>query len=195
METDFSFGHWLEKRRKALDLTREELARRVGCSISALRKIETNQRRPSKQLAELLAATLDIPTEEHATFMKVARGELSLERMKSPPPLPNLNLLQPTQAFSPHRPISPTPLIGRETELAALRQMMADPQCRLITLVGPGGIGKTRLALEVARGQSGDVVFVSLASVNSSSFIVPAIADALGCIFYNASDPKVQLLN
>ena len=54
MDGQISFGHWLEKRRKALDLTREELAQKVGCSISTLRKIESDERRPSKQLAENL---------------------------------------------------------------------------------------------------------------------------------------------
>jgi len=147
MDDEVSFGLWLQKRRKALDLTREELAQRVGCSISALRKIESDERRPSKQLAELIASVLDIPAEERSIFIKIARGDLSIERMKSSHPLPDLDLLQPSQTFSPHIPISPTPLIGRETELAALRQMLGDPQYRLITLVGPGGIGKTRLAM------------------------------------------------
>src|SRR5262245_37485787 len=63
METDVSFGLWLEKRRKSLDLTREELANKIGSSVSALRKIESDERRPSKQLAELLANALDIPTD------------------------------------------------------------------------------------------------------------------------------------
>ena len=61
MEQNVPFGLWLQKRRKALDLTREELAHEVGCSASALRKIESNQRHPSKQLAELLAFALSIP--------------------------------------------------------------------------------------------------------------------------------------
>jgi transcriptional regulator with XRE-family HTH domain len=51
MDAEVSFGRWLEKRRKALDLTREKLSKKVGCSISVLRKIETDQRYPSKQLA------------------------------------------------------------------------------------------------------------------------------------------------
>ena len=199
MEMDVSFGHWLERRRKALDLTREEFAQMVGCSASALRKIETDERRPSKQLAELLAIKLDIPKEEHATFIKIARGELSIDRLKSPHPFPNLSLFQPTQAFSPHLPISPTPLIGREIELSALRGMLSDPQCRLITLVGPGGIGKTRLAMEAACAQYNEfkdgVAFISMASLSSPSLIIPSIANALGVPLQGKTDTTGQLIN
>ncbi len=54
MEPISSFGYWLRRRRKALDLTQDELARQVGCAIGTLKKIETDERRPSKQLAERL---------------------------------------------------------------------------------------------------------------------------------------------
>ena len=199
MDAEISFGLWLEKRRKALDLTREELAHKVGCSVSALRKIETDERHPSKQLAELLADVLDIPADEHTTFVKIARGELSAGRLKSSPPLPDLSLLQPPQTISNPIPIPPTPLIGRESELSALRQMLGDPQCRLITLVGPGGIGKTRLAIEAVHNQSSafthGAAFVSLASVNSVDLIIPAIANALNFRFHDSSRPKKQLLD
>ena len=128
MEIPDSFGCWLEKRRKALDLTREELAQRIGCSISSLRKIESDERRPSKQLAELLANALEIRMEERAAFLRIARGELAIERIKSSPPLPDLSLHQSSHTLSNSIPISSTPLIGRESELAALCQMLGDPQ-------------------------------------------------------------------
>ena len=198
MDAEVSFGRWLEKRRKALDLTREELAQKVGCSVSALRKIETDARRPSKQLAKLFASVLVIPAEEYGTFIRFARGELSMERMKSAPPLPDLNLLQPPQTLPNSIPIPPTPLIGREREFTALRQMLGDPQCRLITLVGPGGIGKTRLAMEIACDQytayKDGAGFVSLENLNSASLIVPAIGNALGLTIQSGVDPKRQLI-
>src|SRR5512142_2410161 len=100
MEPEVSFGAWLEKRRKALDLTREELAQKVGCSVSGLRKIENDARHPSKQLAELLALALDIPEGQRRAFLRVARGELSLDKLPASLPLPNLELLQPPTAFS-----------------------------------------------------------------------------------------------
>jgi predicted ATPase/transcriptional regulator with XRE-family HTH domain len=199
MEDEVSFGLWLQKRRKALDLTRDEVARTIGCSISALRKIESDERRPSRQLAELIAAALEIPIEEQETFIKIARGELSLERMKSSAPLPTLDLFQPPQTFSPHLPAPPAPLIGREQEVAALRQMLGDPQCHLITLVGPGGIGKTRLAIEIASRESKEFahggVFVQLAGVTGPSLILPAIADALDLTFQGSTEPKSYLFN
>src|SRR5512142_1862964 len=70
-----TFGEWVAKRRKALDLTQEALARLVGCSHSAIRKIESGDRRPSRQIAELLAERLEIPSEQRALFLRSARGE------------------------------------------------------------------------------------------------------------------------
>ncbi len=195
METEVSFGIWLQKRRKALDFTREELAPKIGCSVSALRKIESDERRPSKQLAELLSNALDIPVDERPIFIRVARGELSLERLNVPHPSSTVKLLQPPQPFAKSIPIPPTPLIGREIELTAIQKMLDDSQCRLITLTGLGGSGKTRLAIEIAMKQSDHTAFVPLAGVNSSSLMVPAIADALEFSFHGNADPKIQLVD
>lgn len=196
MEVEVSFGAWISKRRKMLDLTRERLANCAGCSVSALRKIEADERRPSRQLAELIAGCLQILPAERPTFVQVARGQLPVARLsaaalpdaaRSPgPPLPVL-------------PVPPTPLIGRESEVAALVQMLADPRCRLLTLIGPGGIGKTRLALEVTATQSNrfahGVYFVSLAALAMPQFVVPTIAAALGLTFAGPLPPRTQLLN
>jgi transcriptional regulator with XRE-family HTH domain len=84
MDTPSSFGLWIRQRRKTLDLTRENLARCAGCSTSALRKIENDDRRPSRQLAELLADCLEIVPEERPTFLKVARAELRVDRPPQP---------------------------------------------------------------------------------------------------------------
>lgn len=196
-----TFGEWLKSRRKALDLTQAELAQRAGCSVSALRKIESGERRPSKQLARLIASSLEIPQEDRAIFVRVARGELNLERLR-PPSLASAPGHTPTlKPISPpiNLPVTPTPLIGREPELATLGQLLQDPQCRLLTLVGPGGIGKTHLAIEAASRHQDlfpeGVCFVSLASLSSSAYLVPAIADALGFSFQGQVEPRAQLLN
>lgn len=81
MEGEVSFGAWVARQRKGLDLTRDQLARCVGCSVSALRKIENDERRPSRQMAELLAQCLQIPPDEHPRFIKVARGIECVERL------------------------------------------------------------------------------------------------------------------
>ena len=60
MELPYSFGEWLRQRREAIGQTRAELPECAGCSVSAIRKIEAHKRRPSRQLAELLAGCLSI---------------------------------------------------------------------------------------------------------------------------------------
>ena len=190
------FNKWLKRRRQELDLTQEQLAKRASCSVFAIRKIEVGERRPSRQLAELLAKSLEIPSEDQTTFIQVARGELSAERLPSPArdsrsdgkPVPNLVNL----------PRELTPFIGREPELAALGQLLQDPQCSLLTIAGPGGIGKTRLAVEAAHLSQqlfpDGVCFVPLLSVNSPVQIVPAIAGALDFKFQDPTNPQAQLL-
>jgi predicted ATPase/transcriptional regulator with XRE-family HTH domain len=202
-ESDFppSFGEWLKHRRKELDLTQAELAARASCTIFALRKIESGERRPSKQLAGLLVKSLEIPSEDQTTFIKVARGELNVERLRTTAPGRTAGHSIDTITFPSmiNLPLQPTPLIGREAELAALGKLLAEPHCRLLTITGLGGIGKTRLAIELASNQQtsfpGGVYYVSLASLDSPVFIVPAIAEVLGLSFTGAADVQEQLLN
>ncbi len=84
MSDEISFGRWLQRRRKALDLTQGELARRVGCAVETLRKIEADARRPSRQIAERLAGALELPKAEGIAFVRAARGELTVDRLASP---------------------------------------------------------------------------------------------------------------
>jgi predicted ATPase/DNA-binding SARP family transcriptional activator len=96
-------------------------------------------------------------------------------------------------------PIQSAPFVGRAEELAEIGSLIRDPACRLLTLVGPGGIGKTRLVVEAAVGQlqafAHGVYFVPCAAVNSITSLVSTIADALHFSFYAGGDPKQQLLD
>ena len=96
-------------------------------------------------------------------------------------------------------PRQPTPFVGREPEIQEVVSTLADPDCRLLTLVGPGGIGKTRLSIESAHRQlehyEHGVRFVSLAKVSAPEYLVTAITDTLGLAFFDDRDPKEQLIN
>jgi predicted ATPase/class 3 adenylate cyclase/Tfp pilus assembly protein PilF len=84
MAAEASFGHWLQRRRKALDLTQEALAQRVGCAAETLRKIEADARRPSRQVAERLADALELPPDERLAFTRAARAEMAADRLAPP---------------------------------------------------------------------------------------------------------------
>ena len=96
-------------------------------------------------------------------------------------------------------PPSPTPFVGREEELGELAGLLANPDCRMVTLIGPGGIGKTRLALQAAEEQIGNfahgVHFVPLASLDSPDLLPSAIADAMDFSFREQVGPEEQIIN
>ena len=101
---------------------------------------------------------------------------------------------------TPHNLPNPaTPFIDRPADLDAITRRLEDPNCRLLTLTGTGGIGKTRLALETAHYELTNfrqgIYFVSLASVNSPDFLVQTLATTLNISFQNAKEPEEELLN
>jgi tetratricopeptide (TPR) repeat protein len=125
----------------------------------------------------------------------------ALERAARAPRQPHeLGAAQQTFLVRQHNlPPQPSPFVGREQELAEIARLLQTPSCSLLTLIGLGGMGKTRLALQVAanmlaRFQHG-VCFVPCAPVSSPRFLVSTIADALKFSFYGGDDPRSQLIN
>jgi predicted ATPase/DNA-binding XRE family transcriptional regulator len=192
---EHSFGHWLKLRRKALDLTQAELASQVGCSAAAIRKIEAEERRPSVQAAQRLAEIFNIPQGEQKNFLRFARGGLRsapAEVIKEFPwhmvtRLPRTNLPAPV-----------TSLIGRAEEIEGVNDYLLRPDTRLITLMGPPGIGKTRLSIEAARAVLPDfpdgVFFVALTPLEDPSLLAPTIAQALEYIETKVQPVSKQLV-
>ena len=133
----------------------------------------------------------------YQTCRKILRDELEVE-----PAPETIQLAQRLKAAEAERPgplpIELTPFIGRETELRQIADRLSDPRCRLLTLIGPGGSGKTRLALEAARSMAADfingVAFVALAVIHTADDLIAALAEALGVTFVARAEPRAQLI-
>jgi predicted ATPase/DNA-binding XRE family transcriptional regulator len=180
---EHSFGYWLRLRRKALDLTQDALADRVGCSVGTIRKMESEERRPSTQIVERLAEIFSILQEEQTAFLRFARGELRSISGETEEHFPWHATTKPTRTSLP---ATVTSFIGREQEIMEIRDYLSSPTIRLVTLIGPPGIGKTRLSIESARAALSDfpdgVFFVALASLDDPSLISQTIAHSLGYV-------------
>ena len=192
---EVSFGEWLKRRRKAGGLTQEQLARQVNCSTITLRKIEAEERRPSAQIVERLAEIFEIPSNEQTGFLRFARGD-----WKSAPsaimaggPWHVSTTILPTNL-----PVSLTSLIGREQDVAVICEYLSRADIRLVTLVGPPGIGKTRLSTEAARQSLRDfpdgVFFIALAPLDDPTLIASTLAQTLGFVGVKNLSTSEQLV-
>lgn len=132
--TNIDFALLLRQRRRDLDLTRAELAQRVGCSSDTIKKLEEGDRRPSKELAELLAEHLQIDAVTRASFIAMARSRSAPVGEPGPSNLP----------------AALTSFVGRASEVDAVEAILRTGEVRLLTLMGSPGVGKSRLALRVA---------------------------------------------
>ncbi len=175
MQADISFGQSLKLYRRTRDLTQAELAEQVGCATESVRKMEADRRRPSKFLATRLADILAIPADERSEFLALARTRINslVPRPVTPAQLPSVVNL-PAQINS---------LVGRQRDLTAACKLLRNPDVRLVTLTGPGGVGKSRLAAQIALKLLDDfpdgVYFVPLASITDASSVASAIAQVL----------------
>ncbi len=174
-----SFGSQLKALREAAGFTQEELATIAGLSVHAVSALERGERRrPQVETVRALSAALDLTDSARDAFLASARARAPHAAVE--------------ELASVALPAALTALIGREADVEVLWQWLADHTMRLMTLTGPGGAGKTRLALELVRGAVDAgltrVVFVSLSAVRDPGFVAPAIAQALGLADVNARD-------
>ncbi|HEU5100496.1 MAG TPA: protein kinase [Roseiflexaceae bacterium] len=152
MDEPISFGYWVRRRRKALDLTSEELAQQVGCAGVTIRKIEADARRPSRQIAERLAECLQLPSDDRAAFMRAARAELAVDRLPTPPE-------PPTTLLSPRRPDDRAP------RTPALKGY------QLRESIGAGGFGAVYRAVQPGVGRDVAVKFIRPEYASQPDFI------------------------
>jgi predicted ATPase/DNA-binding XRE family transcriptional regulator len=177
-----SFGAQLKALRERAGFTQEELATIAGLSVHAVSALERGERRrPHVETLRALSAALDLTGASRDALLLSARA---------PAPHAAVDELSAVPLPSPL-----TTLIGRDADLKTLRHWLADAAVRLVTLTGPGGVGKTSLALELARGIAAEsdtrVVFVPLAAIRSPALVAPAIAEGFGLSDVMAMDwPK-----
>lgn len=168
-ESRSPFGERLRRLREAASLTQEELAERAGLTAQAVGALETGKRRrPYPATVRAIAEALDLSSADRADL---AAAVASRHQQTVIPAVANL-------------PDVPIDLIGRESERADVAEILLSRRIRVVTLTGPGGVGKTSLALAVADAVAGafpdGVTFVDLAPVSTANLVAPAIGQALG---------------
>lgn len=164
-----SFGERLRGYRERKRLTQEGLAEKAGLSTQAIAALESGRRqRPHPGTMQALADALNLDAQDRDALTGALR-ERGITSSKVPtPPLPT----------------PPTPLIGRAREREEVGRLLQARESRLITLLGPGGVGKSRLAIQVANDLvhtfRDGVAFVSLASVENPTAVIPTVSRVLG---------------
>lgn len=191
---EFETAHGYATRQIALDPLREEAHRQVmrllaqsGQHSLALAQYENCRRILQSELGVEPAA------ETIALYRQIQAGQQGH---------PAGQLSKPAEMH--HFPVQFTPFIGRERELQQIQEQFLDPDCRLLTLVGPGGMGKTRLSIRAAEllagGATGSlftdgIYFLPLAAVRSTELLLTAIITGLGLSLAERSDPQATLIN
>jgi transcriptional regulator with XRE-family HTH domain len=219
-DRDYAFGEAILTLRLKIGLTQAGLAHLLGISRRALGAWEAGSSYPKiEQLKKLVALAIEqhafpigheaeeVQALWQASHQKVSLDEAWLNGLLTPSPkraTPSVDAKREEsstgsdmQAF-PALPLQPTTFVGRVTELEEIDALLGDPACHLLTLIGPGGIGKTRLAVEVATRQverfQEAAALVPLSFVGTPNQIVSAIGSSLHLSFSGQSDPREQLL-
>jgi predicted ATPase/DNA-binding XRE family transcriptional regulator len=178
LEQHSSFGVLLRRARERAGLTQEVLAERAGLTPNAISALERSERRhPYPATVSALSTALELSEDQRIALMAAIP-----ERRKS-----GANITSP-----PRLPVLRTLLIGRERQLADIAVLLERDDYPIVTLTGPGGVGKTRLAIQAASRLSDafpdGVWFIGLASINDASLVIPAIAQELG-VRESSSEP------
>ncbi len=174
-----SFASWLREQRRARDLTQAELAERVGCTAVTIHKIERGERRPSRQMIERILDELEVPLESRADIVVAAReaatrGEAGAGRTGT--------IKLKSDALPSRLPQPVASIVGRDDDLAQIVRILQGAS-RLLTIVGPPGVGKSRLALEVAHrlldAYANRVYLVELDPLSDAALVPQTVARVL----------------
>lgn len=214
-----TFGRWLKRLRAQHDLTQEALAELAYCSVQTIRFFEGGKRRPSVEMAERLVEVLAVPVDQQGAFIRLARTpltateaivpEITVAEIGATPdesilPVaktnPSTSTVSPStgeKSAPPRLPLPTTLLVGRQPEAEQLQNLFLQEGQRLVTLVGPGGIGKTRLALHMAHALEPyfamGAIFVPLVSISTGVELPTAIAGAMNRTLHHESSGMAQL--
>jgi predicted ATPase/transcriptional regulator with XRE-family HTH domain/Tfp pilus assembly protein PilF len=174
------FAMLLKRYRIAAGLTQEALATRAQMSRKAISSLERGERiHPRQDTVQLLADALTLTEADRTAFFAAGAPH---PRISSPTPQPSSIALATVSVPLPA--IALTPLIGRDRDVARACALLRQPTVRLLTLAGPGGVGKTRLSLEIAQAMRMDfpdgVFFVDLAPITDPALVMAALAQAVG---------------
>ena len=190
-EASPSFGEQVRGLRLGAGLSQAELAEQAGISERAVSDIERGLRSSVyATTARRLADALGVTPEQRSAFLRAASGE------RRPPASGVAPLAAVPASYRARLPRPLTRLIGRDRDVAALLEQLGDEAARIVTIVGPGGVGKSRLAVEVAArwsaASAADVHFVDLSPVEDPGALLASVAAALGLPVV-AADPLPQL--
>jgi predicted ATPase/DNA-binding XRE family transcriptional regulator len=185
------FGTYLRRLRMEQDLSQSELAERANMSVEAISALERGVRkRPQAGTVDLLVTALALDRDQSSALRELARAAPRALARKTSATIP------PADAGPHNLPLSLTSFVGRETELAEIGEALE--KHRLVTLAGPGGIGKTRTSLEVAARRldrtSDGVWFVELAPLTTGDYVPATIAQAMKLTLAHGSDALEDLV-